>query len=435
MTEIPDFVAARDHVRDELVRFVRALRRAGVAVPANAGTTAGRALVEVGFEDSSVAQAALRACLVSNPADVATFDRQFPEFWRRLTSGLDAEGPAPRRDGPEGALAPLGDPAPGESDPEASDRESAMADESSADDDDEGWRTSNSLGALVSRHGEDGEDAGETEAAWYSPTGTATPVSSGAVGGADDVERAFDELTAALSTLRGRRWRVGGDERPDVRRALRSSFGTGGTVVTVPRRERRPSAVRATLLVDVSQSVLDTVDRSFLLGALRRARADWRDARVFFFDEDVREVSTAFDEETPGEALAALERAEAEWGGGTRIGRSLAALHEETPEAVDRRTVVFVVSDGLEMGDVDELERELSWLARHAAAVLWLNPLAASPAYEPTARGMAAAFPFVDGVFAFAEPDDLAEIGRQLRRQGASGRIGYEYDTRRRGAS
>jgi hypothetical protein len=60
--EVPDVVAARDHVLDELVRFVRALRRAGAEVPANATLTAARALVEVGFEREA-AEPALRAAL------------------------------------------------------------------------------------------------------------------------------------------------------------------------------------------------------------------------------------------------------------------------------------------------------------------------------------------------------------------------------------
>jgi hypothetical protein len=100
---------------------------------------------------------------------------------------------------------------------------------------------------------------------------------------------------------------------------------------------------------------------------------------------------------------------------------------------VDRRTVAFVVSDGLEMGDVSVLEREVAWLARRAKRLFWLNPLAADDAYEPAARGMAAALPYLDGLFAFAAPADVAELSRQLRRHGPGGRVGYEFDPRRRG--
>jgi len=64
--------------------------------------------------------------------------------------------------------------------------------------------------------------------------------------------------------------------------------------------------------------------------------------------------------------------------------------------------------------------------------VLWCNPLAASPEYEPTCRGMAASVPYVDGLFAFTGPDDVAEMARQLAKRGAGGAVGYEYDARSR---
>lgn len=423
MTDVSDFVAARDHVHEELVQFVRALRRAGLTIHANAGTTAARALVEVGFDDEPTARAALRACLVTEPDDIATFDRLFREFWQRLVAGRSPDGPTPREDdGPDGAMTAL---AAGAEDPETAQRPDLGESKEDAS-----RQTSRSLQTAVPSANDDG-DREAVEAAWYSPSGTRTAV-AGDDRGEPRFADAFDELTRGLATLPRRRWRAGGHERPDVRRALRASFATGGTVVSLPRRERDGTGVRALWLVDVSRSVLDTVDRSFLLGALRYARHEWRAPRVFIFDEAVREVSSAFDEPTAAAALDTLDRADAEWGGGTRIGDSLAELRERAPTAVDHSTTVFVVSDGLEMGDVGTLERELAWLSRRAASVLWLNPLASALSFEPTASGMEAALPFVDGLFAFGDADDLAEIGRQLHRRGARGRIGYEYDPRRR---
>ncbi|MFC3477913.1 VWA domain-containing protein [Halobacterium litoreum] len=420
MTDAPDVVAARDHVRDELVRFARSLRQAGVDVPANAHTTAARALVELGFGDEDRARAGLRACLVTDARDAETFDRLFAEFWRRLTAGLGPTGPADRQeDAPEGALAPMGDPADSE-------RADVDTGEDGASDEQEVGVLSASLGGVVA---DDAEESGDdTSLGRQSATGVPEPISVPPVESGEAFDRAFDALTAAVGGLRGRRWAGGGDERADARRALRSSFGTGGTVLSVPRRERTRPAVRAVFLVDVSQSVLDTVDRAFLLQFLRRARRDWRDARVFFFDEALREVSGELDAPTHAAVVEALERAEAEWGGGTRIGASLAELDAD---AVDHRTVVFVVSDGLETGDVDRLESAIAGVSRRAASVLWLNPLAASASYEPTARGMAAALPFVDGLFAFADAADVAELARQLDRHGAGGRVGVEYDPRR----
>ena len=415
--EVPDFVAARDHVREELVRFVRVLRRAGVSVPANAGVTAARALVEVGFTDRDRAKTALRACLVTERADIETFEDLFCEFWRRLTAGLDFDGPAEQpADGPEGGLAPLGGETPSGDGSEGADPETTSVD------------APGDRGAVVGREVGTDEEGESVTTARYSRTGKRSGVAVPDAA-AERFDDAFADLTRALADLPGRRWRAG-DGRADVRRALRASLSTGGTVVEVPRRERAQSAVPALVLVDVSRSVLDVIDRSFLLDFLQRARTDWRDARVFFFDEDLREVTRSFDAESRRDALDALERAETEWGGGTHIGGSMARLRRAFPAAVDRRTVALVVSDGLEMGDVSTLEAEVSWLSARARSVLWLNPLATAPEYEPTARGMAAALPYLDGLFAFTDPTDLAEMVRQLRRQGLGGRVGHEYDRR-----
>ncbi|MFC4407540.1 VWA domain-containing protein [Haloarchaeobius iranensis] len=421
---------ATEHVRDELVRFARSLRRAGASVPANAATTAARSLVVVGFSDADRARAATRATLVTDPRDADEFERMFPEFWRRLTAGLRETGPAERWDDPpEGALAPLGgDPTDGE-EPEATNEGETTAEPDDDTESNVAWRSS-SLAAHL-----DDRDDEPLALSRYSPTGSRAPVEAlpGFVEH-DELGAAVDELTVALATLRGRAWDTAGARHTDARRALRASVGTGGTVISLPTRDRKERGVRATWLVDVSRSVLDTLDRGFLLEVLGRSRTAWRDCRVFFFDEDLREVTRAFDDGAASGAAGALADAEAAWGGGTRIGGSLAELRGRTPDAVDNRTVVFVVSDGLEMGAVAALERELAWLSARAAAVVWCNPLAAAPGFEPTARGMAAALPFVAGPFAFAGPEDVAELARQLRAQGAGGRVGYEYDPRREDA-
>jgi hypothetical protein len=217
----------------------------------------------------------------------------------------------------------------------------------------------------------------------------------------------------------------------DIRQVLRESFGTGGTIVSVPRKEKEQSVVRCILCVDVSQSVLDIIDRGFLIRFLCAIYERWRNVRVFFFDDHVREVTVRFDATTPEDVLAALRCAETEWGGGTRIGHAIETIRYEHPDAVDRNTVVFVISDGLEVGELDRLEEGITWLSRRAAAVFWLNPLASSPDYEPRCRGMATSLPYVDGLFSFADREDIAEMARQLHLRGTGGELGYKHDPRR----
>ncbi|ADJ16564.1 VWA domain-containing protein [Halalkalicoccus jeotgali] len=415
---IPD-TALSEHVRAELVRFVRALRHSGASVPANAATTGARSLAEIGFREQARVRTALRASLLTDSDDFETFDRLFEAFWRRLLDGLDTESPVTSNtDGPDGGLAPLDAPTSHE----------ASTDRTTADDDTDPQadRTVGQSVAGATSESTVGNEA--TTTALYSPSGTASSVESSLPADTGTLASAFHDLTRTLDGLQGRRFQSGTDDA-DVRRALRASVSTGGTVLSVPRRERRRTAVRALLLVDVSRSVLDTVDRGFLIEFLRRAVDEWRDVRVFFFDESLRETTDAVGASSATAAMEALEAAETVWGGGTRIGESFRRLHQTAPDALDRRTIVFVISDGLEMGDVSTLERELSWLACRSKRMFWLNPLATAEAYEPTARGMAASLPYLDGLFAFEGPSDVAELARQLREWGPGRRIGYEFDS------
>ncbi len=433
MDAVPDFAGARQHVVHEVVRFTRRLRTEGVDVPVNAALPAVEALVAVGFDDRDRVQTALFASLVRDPADRAAFDEAFEHFWLRFRGGLEnAAEPDQEDGGTEAGADDVGGPTPALADPAEQD---PTEPESGSVDDPEGEAT------IESRHVTDTDadpteaEAGDDRAGTYTGAGTRSAVAVD-TDDADRVDRAaLSRFEAALATLSGRRWsRATAGDAVDARRALRESLDTGGVTMTLPQRERDADAFRTTLLVDVSRSVLDAIDRGYLLSFVDELTADGRSVRTFFFDTDVREVTDAFGDgrTDPADALAT---AEIDWGGGTRIGTSLASVRQRWPDAIDRRTAVIVLSDGLDVGDIETLEREMAQLGRRAGAVIWLNPLAASPNYEPTCRGMAASLPYVDGLFAFAGNDDLREIARQLDRHGHRGPVGYEQDFRDRTAA
>lgn len=77
------------------------------------------------------------------------------------------------------------------------------------------------------------------------------------------------------------------------------------------------------------------------------------------------------------------------------------------------RTALIVVSDGYDTGDPALLAAVARRLRRRARRLVWLNPLAASHDYEPTAQGMRAVLPELD---LFAPANNLASIERVLPR-------------------
>jgi uncharacterized protein with von Willebrand factor type A (vWA) domain len=445
-TETPDFPAAREHLLTELVRFVAVLRRDGVSVPASGTLDAARALAAVGLADEERVEAALRASLLSETADGDAFDEAFPTFWHRLRSGLDRIATAHDGPSPEGDEGSDGDDRGAEGDAESPDDETGGddadepgvlddADPPEMDADGDGDPTvkipTDRRHAAGDRPSAESREA--TDGRRYSAVGESALVDADVPSLSPDEAAGVRRFVDALSSLPGRRRRRSpSGPAVDARGALRASLQTGGAPIDLPRDAPRTTELRCCLLVDVSGSVLDTVDRGALLALGSGVASSARDARVFLFDTDLVEATDAFvdPDRSPADALRA---AEVEWGGGTRIGHAFDEVRRTAPHAVDRRTVVVVVSDGLDVGDPELLVDGITWLADRADGVLWLNPLAVSAAFAPESRGMSDAAPYVDGLFGFATAADLAEAARQIERRGLGGAVGYEHDARRVG--
>ena len=94
---------------------------------------------------------------------------------------------------------------------------------------------------------------------------------------------------------------------------------------------------------------------------------------------------------------------------------------------------MVIFSDGWERGDVSMLSAEMEQLHRAASTLVWVNPLAGEPGYEPLAAGMAAALPHVD---LFLPGHDLASLERlaERPRSDQGGRPAPDTARRRRGS-
>lgn len=196
---------------------------------------------------------------------------------------------------------------------------------------------------------------------------------------------------------------------PDVRRTLRRSFRTGGEPIEPVWRGRRRRQRRIVLLLDVSGSMAD-YSRALVLFAHAALRADAR-WEAFCFGTRLTRVTRALGRTDTKEALARAAADVVDWNGGTRIGDSVAAL---SSTGIARGAVVVVCSDGLDVGDPDVLREQMARLSRLAYRVIWLNPLKEDPAYEPLARGMRAALPYVDVFLSGHNLASLEELGRTL---------------------
>jgi uncharacterized protein len=199
----------------------------------------------------------------------------------------------------------------------------------------------------------------------------------------------------AVPLRRSRRLAPARNGAPDLRRTLRRSFRTGGEPLERAWRTRRKRRRRLVLLLDVSGSMAD-YSRALVMFAHGALRADRR-FEAFCFGTRLTRLTRALG---GSDANAALERAAIEvvdWEGGTRIGESLKRFLDDFGHGgMARGAVVVLCSDGLDVGEPELLREQMARLSRLAHRVVWVNPLKEDPAYEPLARGMKAALPYVD---------------------------------------
>jgi uncharacterized protein with von Willebrand factor type A (vWA) domain len=362
-------------LEQHLAGFARELRAAGVRVALSDELDALAGLGRVDLLDVEEVRWALRCTLKIRARDAAAFERLFARWWRP-SANADAAA----------AMASLTNPSPGGARPAPRVR---PAPEIVPDEDAEpGWTRE----AMLVRKPFDRCD--ERDLAQMEPI--------------------IQRLAARLATRRSRRLvPTPGRGKPDPRRSLRRALSTGGELLRLARRARPVEAPRLVFLCDTSGSMGGCA--RFLLAFARALAKVAGGTEVFVFNTALARVTPQLSSGNLALALARLEQAVPDWAGGTRIGECLGAFADRhLAELVDSRTVVIILSDGLDRGEPERVAAAMRRIAARARRVLWLNPLTADPRYEPTARGMAAALPYIDRLAPVSDLETLERLVPQL---------------------
>lgn len=222
----------------------------------------------------------------------------------------------------------------------------------------------------------------------------------------DDVARLARRIVKRLAKNPSRRWRaVRRGSRINLRRSLRESLKTGGEVIELSYKERKPKRTKLVVICDVSGS-MDIYSR-LLLQFIYGLQNSFAKVESFVFATSLSRITGHLKNKTYEHALERLSAKVRGWSGGTRIGESLAAFNSEWLRRIDKRTVVIILSDGWDTGEPEQLAHALSQLQKRAGRVIWLNPLLGSLEYAPATRGMQAALPFIN---VFAPAHNLASL-------------------------
>ena len=374
-----------------VVHFGRVLRGVGLPAPPSRLEDFARALEHVSIGRRGDFYHAARSLFVCRREELSLFDEAFEVFWRKPaegTTGLDVRAMGEHRR----FKRPRFDPAPA--------REPV----------------------------EDSPEQGKGERR----DGRAVPTAVARTWSAREVLRHkdFGEMTAAereevqellareavlrVRERRTRRLAPGRRGFLDLRRTLRRSLTLGGELLRWERRLPRTKPRRLVVLGDVSGS-MELYTRMLLLFLYGLAAPERRDVEVFLFATRLTRVTRDLHHGNAERALEAVSRSVPDWSGGTRIGEALRAFNFLWGRRVVRSgAVVLVVSDGWDRGDPALLAREMERLQRSCHRLLWVNPLSASPGYEPLARGMKAARPYIDDFLAASNAAGLAGLADRL---------------------
>jgi uncharacterized protein with von Willebrand factor type A (vWA) domain len=350
---------------DNVMRFARLLRRAGLPVGPAETLAGGEALTLIDLGDKAQMRAALRAAMIHRHEHQDVFDEAFALFWRDPAAPRDADGadrPDPRKPAPASrrvaeAFAPARDLRPRA---EAANRvETAL--------------TVSERERLQTMDFE-AMSAAEITAA----------------------RAEIRRLVLPLDLRRTRRHRAdAAGPRPDLRRTIRASLRNGGEIISLARTSpvRRPPPL--VVLCDISGSMGRYAQ--VLLHFIHAVTNDRDRVHAFLFGTRLTNITRQLRHRDPEVAFQMIAHIVPDWSGGTRIGDSLARFNRDWSRRVlGQGAVVLLVTDGLDREGAKGLAENMDRLHRSTRRLIWLNPLLRWDGFEPKSQGVRAMLPHVD---------------------------------------
>ncbi len=246
----------------------------------------------------------------------------------------------------------------------------------------------------------------------------------------------WEEVQQAKQLMAAMTWRVGEratrrkervwrGEHLDMRRIVRRNMKYGGEFLDLAWKRTKFKPRPLVVLCDISGSMerysrmllhfIHTLSNGVLASdtytGLERVEAFLFGTRMTRVTRHLRQRKDI--DEAIGEVVKVVE----DWGGGTRIGEALKTFNYLWARRVAARgAIVLIISDGWDRGDAQVLRQEMERLQRSCHRLIWLNPLLASPDYQPLTQGLLAALPYVDDFLPVHNLESLEALGRALSR-------------------
>ena len=375
-----------------LMAFARALKQLGVKVSLSQVIDASRSADLVDVAEKSDFRAVLRSNLILQKEDFPTFDMLFDSFWREQSY----------------ERVPM----------ETMEIQGTPTDSHSQEGGDEEGGLEDAAVESIPKENVPLENLDEFSVPTYSPQELMNRKDFSEMGVEESraIARAILLIATKIATQISRRKKIGRKgSTVDPRWTMRRSMKYGGEIIDLVRRKKRIKKTRVVLLCDVSGS-MDCYSR-FLIQFMYGLQNELWGVETFVFSTSLSRITHLIRTKDIANALEKISGSILGWSGGTNIGRSLHTFNRNfAPSIVTHRTVVVIISDGWDRGDVSLLEREMQDIKRRCKKIIWLNPLLASENYEPLCKGMQAALPYLDLFLSVHNVNSLVTLGRTLEK-------------------
>ena len=387
-----------------LLHFGRLLRSAGLKISANQMAELVRALPLIDISSREDFYYTSRALLLNDPHDFPLFDQAFDLFWMGTGTWLLALGqtrhlqPAAEEqqtlDGEEPILKPTLDDRQPEQDP--------MDEEPVAESEAQTGALYSALELLRHKNFAEFTDQEKLLA-----------------------RRIMEEISWEFQVRQTRRLRrtQNRTRHLDLRRMVRANMHHGGEIMHLTWRRPKTRPRPLVVICDISGS-MDRYSRLFL-HFIHALNQDQRRVEAFAFGTRLTYLTPALRHNDVDTAVDKISHLVVDWAGGTRIGESLKTFNYHWSRRVlGWGATLIIISDGWERGNLDLLAKEMERLKGHVHRLIWLNPLAGSPGYQPLVQGIKTVLPYCDEFLPLHNLHSLEQVVSRLGAPSPVRRIG-----------
>lgn len=380
-----NLITRQTELSAHIVAFSRFLRAKGIAIGPDREADALKALAEINMGDELQFYLALRSIFPQNRKQLRDFDELYAKYWKELAKAVDAK---------------IKDDAQETNTKKKKNKQNGEA----------------SFEALKNwLHGNRQPEVEELAA--YSLGESLSQKDFGSYTDEDlhEARQIIRLLVQRMAKTMSRRYtaaRSGG--HLDLRKVLRNNFRKGEEIIDLFYRKPARNKIRLVLLCDVSKSM--EIYSRFWVQFMYAFQNLYQSIETFVFSTRLCRITEDLKEMDYTQALENLSEKVPNWSGGTDIGAAISEFTDQyAMRKLNSRTIVLIVSDGMDVGNGDDLAQNMERIRRKARRVIWLNPLAGSPNYRPEVKALKTVWPYLDLHAPAHNLESLKKVVEQLR--------------------